>query len=601
MVSTVRNASFIVKLTGSYEPGPYKPAFLSEPLAILGQDKSASYSELITAHPILIYESAWVMLNIQDRRSQFVGLCLRAGKPCEATFNPGTREVQVVGDLFDEPGLNGYENTMILQKPEGTSIHATIILINGRVIPSTTVGTIGIYTQNPLCSKCDSNNGGCETEIKCICKNGYFGRTCSRKVTRVSSESTNEIRNLAQYETLHLEDFYDEGEKETQFTLKNNQYPNTLFLINENDDQDYNLTFSDNRGESSAATYIERWGGTSKKVSVTVNKKWMICTVMNLSPMTSNYELNMFRIRSNTFNTVSLVLYILMVVAIALLIVLSICVICIKMRSNARVRQAALALKEAELQKITEKEIEKYLPVVQKKDDPNQFKDACTICLETNDNSKVVRKVFFCGHLFHSDCLMDWIKQKESCPNCKRDFSKKAILEYEKPPEKPGAIVDPKVKPRGPETEQLNQGGRNPSRQNSIVQGENRPAFVRSVLNQQAVSSPNRFINLNPEADGQNTLSVRNNMESTSSLNRPLQTGSPRVRLPSRNGRNQKPADSQPATLDVELSENRPVLNTQTRRRTSAQPNNRQPSTVSIRVEDRGNRGPSDDFQTVNL
>ena len=40
--------------------------------------------------------------------------------------------------------------------------------------------------------------------------------------------------------------------------------------------------------------------------------------------------------------------------------------------------------------------------------------------------------IVLCGHYFHSECLLDWIKMKEFCPNCKKEFDKKAIVEFEK-------------------------------------------------------------------------------------------------------------------------------------------------------------------------
>lgn len=46
----------------------------------------------------------------------------------------------------------------------------------------------------------------------------------------------------------------------------------------------------------------------------------------------------------------------------------------------------------------------------------------CTICLEVIDCGEHVRRLP-CTHLFHEDCLADWLKTSKSCPNCRQKFS----------------------------------------------------------------------------------------------------------------------------------------------------------------------------------
>ena len=58
-------------------------------------------------------------------------------------------------------------------------------------------------------------------------------------------------------------------------------------------------------------------------------------------------------------------------------------------------------------------------------------KDPCSICLGKL-NAKPMRKVLLCSHLFHSECLLSWKNMHENCPNCKKDFSMKAIRDFEK-------------------------------------------------------------------------------------------------------------------------------------------------------------------------
>ena len=53
----------------------------------------------------------------------------------------------------------------------------------------------------------------------------------------------------------------------------------------------------------------------------------------------------------------------------------------------------------------------------------NYFKDNCTICLENFDSQSMVI-ILYCKHIFHYECLKDFMiknknKQEAKCPNCK--------------------------------------------------------------------------------------------------------------------------------------------------------------------------------------
>jgi RING-H2 zinc finger domain len=34
-----------------------------------------------------------------------------------------------------------------------------------------------------------------------------------------------------------------------------------------------------------------------------------------------------------------------------------------------------------------------------------------------------VREIDLCGHVYHDDCLISWLKVNESCPMCKQGLS----------------------------------------------------------------------------------------------------------------------------------------------------------------------------------
>ena len=44
--------------------------------------------------------------------------------------------------------------------------------------------------------------------------------------------------------------------------------------------------------------------------------------------------------------------------------------------------------------------------------------DTCTICLETIARGDIINDLENCCHTFHSKCIAQWLKIKNSCPTC---------------------------------------------------------------------------------------------------------------------------------------------------------------------------------------
>lgn len=173
-------------------------------------------------------------------------------------------------------------------------------MINSRVSQFTpTKATLSSYIQNPICSKCASDNvasraGGCEGDSNvCACASGFTGRLCDRSVNRMSSDTLEESRKLKQFDTIMFEEFYDSGEKETQFEIRSSTSPNLIMLSNENDEQNYNLFFMEDRGRSVNILPIDRWDNGVKYHKIVIEKKWLGVLLMNLSPETHDVNLKM--------------------------------------------------------------------------------------------------------------------------------------------------------------------------------------------------------------------------------------------------------------------------------------------------------------------
>ena len=43
----------------------------------------------------------------------------------------------------------------------------------------------------------------------------------------------------------------------------------------------------------------------------------------------------------------------------------------------------------------------------------------CSICLEDFDETKEI--VLGCNHIYHTDCIIEWINKDPSCPLCRNN------------------------------------------------------------------------------------------------------------------------------------------------------------------------------------
>merc|ERR1712071_405905 len=49
-------------------------------------------------------------------------------------------------------------------------------------------------------------------------------------------------------------------------------------------------------------------------------------------------------------------------------------------------------------------------------------KNTCNICLEKFERGDNVRKITYCSHTFHKECIDRWLSQVASCPICKHEL-----------------------------------------------------------------------------------------------------------------------------------------------------------------------------------
>lgn len=53
----------------------------------------------------------------------------------------------------------------------------------------------------------------------------------------------------------------------------------------------------------------------------------------------------------------------------------------------------------------------------------NECENTCSICLNEMKQTDKLRKMRDCEHIFHKDCIDNWLLIKSNCPYCRKDCS----------------------------------------------------------------------------------------------------------------------------------------------------------------------------------
>jgi hypothetical protein len=62
---------------------------------------------------------------------------------------------------------------------------------------------------------------------------------------------------------------------------------------------------------------------------------------------------------------------------------------------------------------------------------PRHLKQKCAICFEKVPSTNSAKnKRLHCGHAFHLDCILQWFKESDECPICRKKQTSDSIIKF---------------------------------------------------------------------------------------------------------------------------------------------------------------------------
>jgi len=305
--------------------------------------------------------------------------------------------------------------------------------------------------------------GSCQDGI-CECPPTYFGRRCDREIKQMSQDVFEDMVTLSQFEGFYFSEDFLNGNPDLSVEIESVDRPLMKLLINQFETEtEIKFMERDPSSQFSKLYDLSLLMTGSVQKSYPIKLRYGYFTFINYRAGSSNISFRFSRMRSNLLGTITYFIYTTIMVAITILFCLIICVTCVtKIRESREENQNRVAPGEQpqindqnigdeqeDPNALDEDDIDKWMPIIDITEERRKkhkiYDSNCSICLELIENGELLRRIKPCKHTFHDKCLKDWLLQKESCPNCNFDLSKKALLEYEKKIWKKHGLIIPSV------------------------------------------------------------------------------------------------------------------------------------------------------------
>ncbi|KAL4449988.1 hypothetical protein ABPG74_015107 [Tetrahymena malaccensis] len=105
-------------------------------------------------------------------------------------------------------------------------------------------------------------------------------------------------------------------------------------------------------------------------------------------------------------------------------------------QANLQGQQQGRGRQHQQQQKLTIEQLNEFMPI--QSFDKNMMKapsgELCAVCLEEFVLNKDLVRVTICHHVFHNECLEEWLKKQQNCPSCRQELTLQRLKEFKQNP-----------------------------------------------------------------------------------------------------------------------------------------------------------------------
>ncbi|CAK87196.1 unnamed protein product (macronuclear) [Paramecium tetraurelia] len=298
------------------------------------------------------------------------------------------------------------------------------------------------YCGNSLLGQCDTENGICS------CFSEYVDLDCSKKASQLTMKEPLQNIKIQKQEYFYFQRDQLNSNITLNFGLMNSQYETSgveIFIMYENFElgvpceqfSNYNFSLKNKSSHSEvidlAPLIFDENLQRYQRLLITISAQYsaLIYLQASISTSESNFDIDSSLI----------IVYVLVSIAIVLLLTWII-VIVIRYRRSSRVQNVGYNVSHPQnnnnrrnLSSLTANLVDHYMPKLkyfQILEFPDfqdlDIQETCSVCLLEYQKQAICRFTP-CHHIFHADCLEQWIMKHENCPLCRTALDYKTLKE----------------------------------------------------------------------------------------------------------------------------------------------------------------------------